>query len=362
MILVVDDDPIAHDILEGFLFQENYHLVFARSGAEALALLNDLAVDIILLDVMMPDLDGFEVCRRIKSNEKWRHLPVILITALGSKTDLARGFEAGADDFLHKPVSDIELRARVRAMLRLKKQYDELQATLRLREDLAHMIVHDMRSPLSTILGYSELILLRDELSFESSEDVRRIHTQAVSLNSFLNDMLLLAKMEANQLLLHHSTVDVVGLIKLVQQNYNVVAELKKIRLVLDLPDKSVPSCLDSALFHRVIDNLLSNAIKFSPSGSTVTIRVEYPRQKDGAQSNRPQLRLEVIDEGPGIPEEHQQRIFDKFEIVAMSQKDGTTQIGLGLAFCKMVTEAHGGRIFVRPNQPAGSIFTVEIL
>jgi two-component system, sensor histidine kinase and response regulator len=125
VVLVIDDDPMACDIIEGFLYQDEYEMTFVNSGTEALEIIDSTQPDLILLDILMPEMDGFEVCRRLKSNEKWRDIPVIIVTGLHEKNDVLRGFEVGANDFIHKPFNDIELRSRVRAMLRRKKQYDE---------------------------------------------------------------------------------------------------------------------------------------------------------------------------------------------------------------------------------------------
>jgi signal transduction histidine kinase len=360
-ILVVDDEPMAHDIIEGYLFREGYELAFATSGLEALTFLDQQLPDVILLDVMMPDMDGLEVCQQLKTSERFRHIPIILITALGSKEDLASGIEAGADDFLAKPVNDLELRARVRSLLRIKKQYDELQAALRLREDLARMIVHDMRTPLTAILGFSDLLQFKGNLSAEDLEEVKMISNNALRLNSFLNDMLIVAKMEeAGQLILNRTLADVNHLVRQVHEDQALVASLKKINIELDLPSESRPVSLDANLFQRVLDNLLSNAVKFSPVESTVIVRVDYPEATSEPLPAEAKLRIRVLDEGPGIDQEHRDRIFDKFEVVELKRSD-TRQIGLGLVFCKMVVEAHQGRIFVEDNMPAGSVFTVEI-
>ena len=361
-VLIVDDEPMARDIMEGFLFQEGYELVFASSGLEALSILEAVNPDLILLDVMMPDLNGFEICQRLKADKTWRHVPIILVTALGQQADLARGFEAGADDFLRKPVDDIELRARVRGMLRIKKQHDELQANLHLREDLAHMIVHDMRTPVSAILGYCELLQMKGAAAF--LKEIEKIRQQALSLNSFLNDILVMAKMEADRLILHPSQVELKEFIQQAVQNHQVIAEIKRINLVIDLPEESRPARLDSNLFQRVLDNLLANAIKFSPYEGSVILRLEYPAvpQPAGEDTAGLQFRLTVLDEGPGVPEEYRDRIFDKFEIVTLAQNESATyQAGLGLAFCKLVVEAHNGSISVEDNQPNGSAFIVEI-
>jgi two-component system sensor histidine kinase/response regulator len=359
-ILIVDDEPSARDTLEALLFREGYELAFAASGPETLACLDELVPDVILLDVMMPGMDGFKVCQRLKTDKRWRHIPIILVTALDSKEDLALGLDAGADDFLSKPVNGLELRARVRSMLRIKEQHDELEATLRLREDLADMIVHDMRTPLTSILGFSELLLARNLTTPEGSKYMDTIHTQAHRLNSFLNDMLMLAKMRAGKPTLNRSMVDVNQLVLEVEKSHSVIARSQRIHLAIDVPEESRQISLDVNMFQRVLDNLVSNALKFSPAESMVTLRVEYPEAETASPLQEPRVRIQVLDGGLGIPEEHRDRIFDKFEIVALKER-GVSQVGLGLAFCKMVVEAHGGQIFVDANEPQGAVFTVEI-
>jgi len=359
-ILIVDDEPSARDTLEALLFREGYDLAFAVGGQEALACLDDLAPDVILLDVMMPDMDGFEVCRRIKADERWQHILVILVTALGSTEDLVRGLDAGADEFLSKPVNGPELRARVRSMLRIKRQFDELAATMRLREDLSHMIVHDMRSPLTVIL-VTTFAVKGSVTEPQGSAYANTIEAEARRLDSFLNDMLMLAKMQESRLILNRSQVDVNQIVQAVGETHSAVSQSRGISLVTELPqEESRQVSLDASLFRRVLDNLLSNALKFSPPESTVTLRVQYPEAETASLSPQYLVRVQVLDEGPGIAEEHRDRIFDKFEIVSL-KKRRVPQVGLGLAFCKMAVEAHGGRIYVDANQPVGSVFTVEI-
>ena len=358
-ILIVDDEPSARDTLEALLFREGYKLSFAAGGQAALARLGELTPDVILLDVMMPGMDGFTACQRLKADKRWRHIPVILVTALDSKEDLVRGLDAGADEFLPKPVSGPELRARVRSMLRIKQQFDELEATLRLREDLANMIVHDLRNPLAVILVCSHM-LKKQTRSPQDLKVVEGIQTQARRLDALLNDMLTQAKMKEGKLLLNRSMVDVNQVVREVEENHSVIAQSRGVNLVVELPEEARQISLDANLFQRVLDNLISNALKFSPPESTVTVRAEYPESRAASPSPESPVLIQVLDEGPGIPEEHRDRIFDKFEIVE-AKKSGIPQVGLGLAFCKMVVEAHGGRIFVDANGPEGTIFTVEI-
>ncbi len=358
-ILIVDDQLIVRELLKGLLISEGYELAFAANGPEALAQLEQIKPDVILLDVMMPGMDGFEVCQRLKADEQWQHVPIILITALDSKADLVRGLDAGADDFLPKPVNSLELRARVRSMLRIKKQFDELQATLQLREDMAAMIVHDIRTPLTVIRGISEL--LKDGIiTSDSSQDIEAIHNQSLRLEAFTTEMLMLAKMEHGQLILNRTAVNINQLVLEVQEHHKIVAQRRRNKLVINLPPGEPPQIyLDANLFGRIVDNLLSNALKFSPPQSTVTTVVEYPEQT-GAEKPTPSLRFKVLDEGPGIPKAHRDSIFDKFKIVDLKKND-VAQVGLGLTFCKLAVEAHGGRIFVEANQPRGAVFTVEI-
>ena len=360
-ILLIDDEP---GLLAGLKFRleaDGYRVATASDGHTALAALDKVCPDLIISDIMMPGIDGFEVCQRLKADARWRHVPVILLTALSGRDVLVRGLDSGADDFLRKPVEAIELRARVRSMLRIKTQFDELEAALRLREDLADMVVHDMRSPLTAIIGFSQLLLVRGFTPSESLEYVDTIHGQAQRLNSFINDLLMLAKMEHGKPILNRSAVDINQLVLQVEKNQRVIAQSREIALLVELPEESRQVSLDANLFERVLDNLISNALKYSPPKSTVTLRVEFPRSEtDEVQPHGPSVRICILDEGPGIPEEYRSRIFDKFEIVAM-KREGTPQIGLGLAFCKMVVEAHGGRILVDANEPTGAVFTVEI-
>jgi two-component system, sensor histidine kinase and response regulator len=170
--------------------------------------------------------------------------------------------------------------------------------------------------------------------------------------------LLMLAKMEYQQLVLNRIAVDLNQLVQTVVQDHMVIAQSRGIELTtVSLPAETGTIMLDVPLFQRVLDNLLSNALKFAPIRSTVTIRLEHLNSKLPAAGL---IRMSVSNEGPTIPEEDQERVFDKYEIVSLHQAK-TAQVGLGLAFCKLVVEAHGGRIWVESNKPTGAIFTIEI-
>ena len=361
LILIVDDEPSARQTMEAILWREGYELAFASNGEEALKFLINNEPDTILLDVMMPNLNGFDFCQQIKNDRRWGHIPTILVTALDSREDLIRGLEVGADEFLSKPVNGSEVRARVRTMLRIKKQYDDLQDTLKLREDMVDMIVHDMRNPLSILLLQSEVMMRDKALSSETHEGLRMIYAQVHRLDSFVNSLLMTAKMEKDTLLLNKKPTDVNALVLSLREGYELMADAAEINFELDLPLEAPLVSLDKNLFHRVLDNLISNAIKFSPFHSAVILRIAYPHlQESLALVDSPSLRVQVIDEGQGVPDEQRELIFEKF-ITLKVGSEKVPQLGLGLAFCKMVVEQHNGRIYVENKQPRGSIFTVEI-
>ena len=356
-ILITDDEPKSLYTMEMLLSQEPYEIFFADGGLATISQFETDPPDALLLDVMMPDMTGYEVCRHLKADERWRHVPIILVTALDHKDDVVQGLEAGADEFLTKPVHGPELRARVQSMLRIKKQYDELQETLNLREDMANMIVHDMRNPISALLLYTDLLRLKGGASPQHEQFTQNITFQAHRLNAYLGDLLLLAKMRAGKLVLKPVLVDVVDLMKTAVQQHQELANSKGITIATKLPDQPLDLLLDKKLMQRVVDNLLSNALKFSPNNSTINLFLTYTNHGD---DNQPGLCIQVTDQGPGIPAEHRERIFDKFEIID-AQKEDIPQVGLGLAFCKLVVNAHNGKIYVENNKPTGAIFTVAI-
>lgn len=359
-VLIVDDEPSSLFTLEMLLSAEPYEIALATNGPEALVQFEAASPDVVLLDVMMPNMTGFEVCERLKANKEWRHIPIILVTALDGKEDLVRGLNSGADEFITKPVNGAELRARVRSMLRIKRQYDEIEEALKLREDMADMIVHDLRSPLHALLLYTDLLEQNPQSTDAITHLTDNIRSQTNRLNSMLTEMLVLARMKSGKLALDRHMVDLGTLVMNAVNDQKAASNARRIQVAWQLPDQHLHMRLDSKLLQRTMDNLLTNAIKFSPSDSLVTIRLAALNGSDSNGKSRQGACLQVVDQGPGIAEEFRERIFDRYEIVALRSED-ISQLGIGLAFCKMVVEAHGGRIFAEANEPTGSVFTMEI-
>ncbi|BAY26952.1 two-component hybrid sensor and regulator [Calothrix sp. NIES-2100] len=348
-ILVIDDEPDNFDVVETLLDGENYRLYYAPSGKQALDRLSSFQPDVILLDVMMPDLDGMEVCRRIKADPQWRVVPIIIVTALTTKEDLAQCLATGADDFISKPVNGVELRARVNSMLRIKQQYDNLQTLLKLREDMVNMIVHDLRNPLASIVLATEILQLPEIKPEKQQRKLDQIGIAVQQLQSLIDNLLLMAKLESDTMILNYTEVDLGQICLSAVTDVEAIATQKDLTLVSQLPQLSRIIKVDAAIFRRVLDNLLSNAIKFSPSHSQVILKAEY--------LDAGIIKVQVCDFGRGVPSHLRQKIFEKYEIGTVLQE--VSQIGLGLAFCKMAIEAHDGTINVEENSPQGSIFTV---
>ncbi len=366
-ILVVDDTPKNIQLLGTILRREGYQLNMAQNGLQALAVVEDTIPDLILLDVMMPELDGFETCNMLKADDRTKNIPVIFLTAKVEIDDIAEGFKLGAVDYILKPFNQVELLARVKNHLELKHarervewQNQDLQANLKMREDLSNMIVHDIRTPLTVILGMTAISKIEVD-NPDLHDYIMKIEKNVHRVNAFLNDMLMLAKMKGQTVLLDRINNDIFGLIQETYENFTELAEARGVKLEFNKATESFETLsLDTNLFSRVMDNLISNALKYAPRDSTVSIQVENLGDVDMGQQRHHKACIKIIDEGPGIPEEDRERIFNLFESGNKMDKSNMS-FGLGLTFCKMVIEAHGGLIFASAKHPQGTIITIVI-
>jgi two-component system, sensor histidine kinase and response regulator len=353
---VVDDEPNNLTVVELLLSQSAYDLAYFDRGLSLLEAIQQRLPDLILLDVMMPGIDGIELCHQLKRDDRTKHIPIIMVTALSSREDLARCLEAGADDFISKPLNGLELRARVRSLLRIKRQYDELQELLHVREemlqlrmDLSHMVIHDLRNPLANILLSCQILQMRG-LDDRTAPKIQQIEYAGHRLETMIDGLLITAKLESGKLALHPAAVDLSDLIQTVTAEFGAIATQQGVNLVQEIAPGPLIIQGDAALLRRVLDNLLSNALKFAPAQSDVTLAVLH---------HNDQMLLQVRDQGQGVNPELREQIFAKFEIGQHLPQ--VKQMGLGLAFCKMVVEAHGGQIQVGDNDPIGCVFTITL-
>ncbi|MEM9213340.1 MAG: response regulator [Cyanobacteria bacterium P01_F01_bin.150] len=347
-LLIVDDQPDNLRLLSTMLMDQGYEVRRALSGTLALRNVQAHPPDLILLDINMPELSGYDVCQTLKADAKTRSIPIIFLSASNSEQDKVQAFEMGGVDYITKPFQVREVLARVATQLKL-------QQLNRLRESLSRMLVHDLRAPLTSISLGSSMLLRRDYIQPSDHNVIETIYATSQRLNHMLNDLLITAKLDAGQLTLKRETVAIQGLVDEAIQGLMNEAEAKQVKLVGKVPEIPCALSLDVNLFRRVMENLITNAIKFSPIGGTITVLFEIHTD----QSCDSTAILKVMDMGMGVPENQRQNIFDSYQ--TGQHVDGVSQIGLGLSFCKLVVDAHGGQISVIDNEPTGAIFMVVL-
>jgi len=359
-VLMVDDAPANLELLSGILKGRGYKVRAAMSGELALQAVQSDPPDLILLDINMPGMDGYEVCAELKSDKKSKGIPVVFLSAMNETMDKVRAFGIGGVDYITKPFQIEEVEARVKTHLELRRQrlellenYDKLRELEKLRDGLVHMIIHDLRSPLTVITGYHELIRQdkKNTLSAESAGYIDEAEEAAERIIKMVSDVLDISKMDEGQMKL---TVAECDLSRLLEEGVLKFKSLLAGREVRFIPPESPATALaDRELISRVIQNLLANAIKFAPEeGGLIQLDIE-------AAGGR--VRVSVEDNGPGVAPAYRKKIFEKFaqgELRAAQQRYST---GLGLTFCKLAVEAHGGSIGVDSKEGKGSTFWFEL-
>jgi signal transduction histidine kinase len=352
-ILVVDDAVENLRLLSNMLGEYAYEIRPVTGGRDALRAIEHAPPDLILLDVTMPEMDGFEVCRRLRALGH-TDIPVVFLTALTDVENKVRAFEVGGDDYITKPFQVEEVLARVRLQLSLRaarkdllRSIERLQELERLRDDLVKMIVHDLRTPLTALL--MQLQLLRMDLTGEAAQTADDATASATRLSSMASTLLDVSRLEEGKMPLERSSVDLSALAVEVRKELAGIEADRTIEVVAAAP---VIATCDAALIRRVLENLVSNGIKHTPRGGRLRIRVEPCAAG---------VRVAVEDEGPGVPAAARERIFQKFGAVEVRHDSAYHSVGLGLAFCRLAVEAHGGTIGVSDAVPHGSVFAFEL-
>ncbi len=363
-ILLVDDHPRNLLALEAILLPYGYGLLRATDGATALAMVKRDRPDLILLDLMMPGMDGVEVLTRLRASEEGRHVPVVLVTASIEREHRLRGLEAGADEFLEKPIDVPILLARVRTLLALKDSRDELQrsrdelgrrhaaleAAQREQRELTAFIVHDLRSPLGVV--YAGLDALQHGVVRTHPELAPIVHDSreaASRLRSMINDLLTISRMEAASLPLLREPVALSQMLHGVVETYEPQAAERGVRLLAP-PETPLLVNTDRALLRRVLENLLDNALRYTPKDGRIRVGLET----DG------DVEVSVSNDGVAIPEVERARIFEKFRR-GSSEVAQMGNAGLGLYFSKRAVEALGGSIGVEHRASWATSFVIHL-
>lgn len=360
-ILTVDDDRVNLRILGGILRTEGYALAEAASGEQAIDAYAKFDPDLVLLDVMMPGIDGFETCRRLRKIHGDQCAPVIFITAKSDSDDVVEGLGAGGVDYLPKPFQPKEVLARIRSHLQnrlLAEQREQLVAQLSranaAKNKFLGMAAHDLRNPLASIRGLAEF--LRDgalgPLAPEQKEIVETIHGASQHMLDLVNELLDVATIEAGELKLSVQPCELVELITRSVALTNMEAARKKTVVVFDPRGLAPVAMLDAAKMRQVVDNLLSNAVKYSPPGSTIMVTLHHDAKAG-------QCGFAVQDQGPGIPDSERDKLFQDFSRLSAQPTGGEKSTGLGLAICRKIVEAHHGTISATNLPTRGCEFRV---
>jgi signal transduction histidine kinase len=369
LILVADDVDANVELLADQLATLGFRTVSASDGPEAVTACFEHLPDLCILDVSMPAGDlgvedrdtGFEVCRRIKRDARTARIPVIFVTALNDTADRVKAIEAGGDDFLLKPHNRLVLGARVRSLLKLKgatdaleESYRKLRELAKVRDDLMKMIVHDLKTPLTSVLATLEMLREGDygPLVDRQYKAVSEAEGKAEDLLGLIQDLLEVARVEETRIAIAPEPIAPAAFLSEVVFDWQARLAAEYGTMAYDAADDAPVFNADKALLKRVFSNLVQNALSHSAS----TVHVSLAAQKD------PQgILFTVTDNGPGIPAEFHEVIFRKFEQVRSPNAPRTRSSGLGLAFCRLAVEAHGGRIWVRSKEKEGSTFYIQL-
>jgi two-component system, sensor histidine kinase and response regulator len=369
LILVADDVAPNVEMLCDQLATHGFRTVTASDAPGALTLAFSEHPDLCILDVAMPAGDlgvddraaGYEVCRRLKRDARTKNIPVIFITAHDDNQDRVEAIEAGGDDFLTKPHNRMVLGARVHSLLRHKDAADALEKALRTqdelaksRDDLMKMIVHDLKTPLTAVLATLEMVVDGDYGTLQEPQraalaDAER---QAEDLLALIQNLLEVTKVEESKIALAPEPIAPAAFLAEMVFDWQARLQQEGATAAIEVADDAPVFHADKVLMKRVFANLLQNALTHSPLGVHVRLRA----RKDGDG-----ILFTVADNGPGIPKEYHELIFRKFEQVRTANVPKTRSSGLGLAFCRLAVEGHGGRIWVQSEEGAGTQFHIRL-
>jgi signal transduction histidine kinase len=363
-ILVVDDGEASRALAQNALEGAGYRVVLARGGAEGLAAFERERPDCVLLDIPMPDLDGYVVCEQIRALSHGGGTPVLLLAALRGVDGFDRMLHAGGDDFVTKPICPAELVARVQSALRgcrlnierresyelLEHERDGLQRRQLQQRRLMAFVVHDLKNPVHAMDLHAQVLQREPGLPATASESVRHIRAEARQLHRMILNLLDISKADEGGLTPKRCRVDLPPLVKDVLSELGMSAEGRRVGLRSEIHAQRIHA--DEDLLRRTLTNLLENAIRYAPSETSVTVT---------AAPLAGWTEVRVLDGGRGVAPEMRERVFDPFVRLDAGTAGSVERSGrgLGLAFCKLAVEAHGGQIWVEDARP-GAAFCVR--
>lgn len=369
IVLIVDDVPTNIMLVQAILKKEGYTLLTCDSGAKALRMAQEKRPNIILLDIMMPEMDGYEVLQHLKSNPDTNDIPVIIMSALSDMQSIVKGYQLGAVEYVTKPFQREELVKRVAhryELFSIKRIKQELESTIESRDKLYSVIAHDLRSPLGSLKMMNNAILMmaeKEKVGDEVYEMLHMMNKTSEDLFLLLDNLLKWTKNRLDKQALHRlpigetisNEVDINGIILATAGIYNPIARQKGVDFIFDGLDKELTGSADTEMLKTIVRNLISNAIKFSLPGGTITV---------SSRTEGKFIVISVKDTGKGIKQEDQSKLLNPITHFTTYGTDNEKGSGLGLMLCKDFVELHGGKLWFESEEGKGStfIFTLKAL
>jgi two-component system sensor histidine kinase/response regulator len=350
-ILVVDDEPVNIFLLESILTEEEYQVITASNGYEALSIINETSIDAILLDIMMPEISGIEVLEKIKKNERIKDIPVIIISAKTEALDVKVALEKGAIDYIKKPIDSMEMLARLQTALNLKHKEDSLKQLLAFKDQVISFVSHNLRSPINNIIGYSTLLYNLEETDEQKRRFISQILENSERMYEFVNKLLNKAYLESGKITLKTKEIPVKRLIDRSVMPYCRKLEEKNLEIKINISD-DIYIIADETLLLEVFNNLIENSIKYTPETGSIKISVYK-------EINR--VIVEISDTGIGINKENIPGLFQAFNNHFTQGTLGEKGTGFGLSICKKIVDLHGFDIDVDSEKDKGTVFKVII-
>lgn len=347
-ILVVDDQQANLRVVGMLLSRQGYHVLTADSGPRALEICENDPPDLVLLDMMMPGMDGFQVMEEMRAGAAPPSLPVVFVTAAQDRDLLLRAFDAGAVDYVTKPFLPEELLARVSAHVGLKLTRDRLERVAREREELVNLVAHDLKNPLSSVLFASEMLISGATRPERVPRYMSMIHESATDALGYIRQYLESQSRKDEQAIEQQASL--AGTIEWLVQRYEFQLEARGIRVDVRRPPPDVHVRIDERVLRQVSENLVTNAMKYAPD-SELTIA--------GVPGAPGYWRLVVADRGPGIPAAKQRELFKPF--VRLHEGDDDISSGLGLSLAKQIVQNAGGQLWHESRKNGGARFVIEL-
>jgi signal transduction histidine kinase len=359
-LLIVDDTPENIGVLFDCLADHNFKIFVAENGSDALEIAKEKLPDLILLDILMPGIDGFETCRQLKNIPQTQDIPVIFMTALSETSDKVKGFQLGAVDYVTKPFQQEEVLARINTHLTIRQLQNQLQVQneqlIKLNQEKNEFLgiaAHDIKNPLTAIQSAAEVIELDYETMSKNDmvKQAKRISVTTRQLFTLIDNLLDINAIESGKFNISPSSIDIFPTLQSLVMRYSNRAKSKDIAVHFQSPEKQYHAFVDGNTIIQVLDNLISNAVKYSPYGKQVDIRVTESEKF---------IRCEIQDEGPGLSDSEQQKLFHKFSKLSTKPTGGEHSTGLGLFIVKKLVEAMNGKVWCESELGKGTTFFVD--